>query len=249
MKTNKFFAFAALVCGFAMSFTSCSNEDSPIIPSKTVTISFEGATLNADGYWCGDENGEKYDSWGADAYACSYAEQGVAFPVNYIPSYASWTGFAVSNRTETSYASATMTPDQFNNITGKAKSGNNFCVVYTFGETIDFEQPVTLRGFWYTNEAWTVDAILNGDGMSPGKFEESDWLKCIVTVTKADDTKENVDIYLAKDGDYVKTWKYQDFSSLGKIKSLSFNFDGTKKNDWGLTTPTYMCIDDIEIEK
>ena len=28
-------------------------------------------------------------------------EQGVAFPVNYTPSWASWTGFAVSNRTET----------------------------------------------------------------------------------------------------------------------------------------------------
>ena len=249
MKTNKFFAFAALVCGFAMSFTSCGNEDTPIVPSKTVTISFEGAALNADGYWCGDENGEKFDNWGSDAYACSYAEQGVAFPVNYTPAWGSWTGYAVSNRTETSYATATMTPDQFNNITGKAHSGNNFCVVYTFGETIDFEQPVTLHGFWYTNEAWTVDAILNGDGMSPGKFEESDWFKCTVTVTKADDTTENVDIYLAKDGDYVKTWMYKDFSNLGKIKTLSFNFDGSKKNDWGVTTPTYICIDDIEIEK
>ena len=63
MKTNKFFAFAALVCGLAMSFTSCTNDDNPVNVKQTATISFEGATLNADGYWCGNENGEKYDSW------------------------------------------------------------------------------------------------------------------------------------------------------------------------------------------
>ena len=28
MKTNKFFAFAALVCGLAMSFTSCKLQQS-----------------------------------------------------------------------------------------------------------------------------------------------------------------------------------------------------------------------------
>lgn len=247
MKTNKFFAFAALVCGFAMSFTSCNNEDNPIVSSKIVTISFEDAALNADGFWRGDETGELFDNWGSDAYECTYTEQGVPFVANYTPSWESWSGFGVSSRTETSFA--TSTPDQFNNVTGKAKSGKNFCVVYPYFETIEFEEPVTLYGFWYTNDAWTVDAILNGDGLTPGKFEKDDWFKCVVTVTKADDTMENVDIYLAKDGDYVKTWMYKDFSNLGKIKTLSFNFDGSKKNDWGVTTPTYICIDDIEIEK
>jgi hypothetical protein len=250
MKTNKFFAFAALVCGLAMSFTSCTNDDNPVNVKQTATISFEGATLNADGYWCGNENGEKYDSWGSDAYACSYAEQGVVFPVNYIPSWASWTGFAVSNRTETSFASTN--PDQFNNITGKAHSGNNFCVVYTYGEEIQFDKPVTVKGFWYTNDAWTVDAILNGDGMSPGKFEAEDWLTCFVMPTPAEGMGgARYEISLAKDGDYVKEWKYCDLSDVDafkNIKSISFGFDGSKKNDYGVTTPTYMCIDDIVFE-
>ena len=250
MKTNKFFAFAALVCGFAMSFTSCTNDDNPVNVKKTATISFEGATLNADGYWCGDENGVKYDNWGSETYACSYAEQGVVFPVNYIPSWASWTGFAVSNRTETSFAS--ITPDQFNNITGKAHSGNNYCVVYPFGEEIEFDKPVTVKGFWYTNDAWTVDAILNGDGMSPGKFEAEDWLTCYVMPTPAEGVGgARYEINLAKDGDYVKEWKYCDLSEVDafkNIKSISFGFDGSKKNDYGVTTPTYMCIDDIVFE-
>ena len=49
----------------------------------------------------------------------------------------------------------------------------------------------------------------------------------------------------------MKEWKYCDLSNVDafkNIKSLSFSFDGTKKNDWGITTPTYICIDDMVIE-
>ena len=121
-------------------------------------------------------------------------------------------------------------------------------MVYPFGETIELgDKGALVKGFFYTNDAWTADAIINGDGMSPGFFGDEDWLKCTVTGTKLDDTTASVDIYLAKDGDYAWRWLYADLSSLGVVKSLSFNFDGTKKNDWGLTTPTYICIDDIEI--
>ena len=145
-----------------------------------------------------------------------------------------------------------MNPDQFNNITGKAHSGNNFCVVYTYGEEIQFDKPVTVKGFWYTNDAWTVDAILNGDGMSPGKFEAEDWLTCYVMPTPAEGVGgARYEINLAKDGDYVKEWKYCDLSDVDafkNIKSISFGFDGSKKNDYGVTTPTYICIDDIVFE-
>jgi len=248
MKTNKLFLVAALAC--ATVFTSCSNEDNPNPQPTKKIISFENALLNADGYWCGNQNGTPFDNYGQTGYACNYVEQDVTFPVNFTPSWGSWTGFAVSNRTATTYS--VMIPDQFNNITGTAKSGNNFCVLYPYGEEINFGKAVTLKGFWYTNDAWTVDAILNGDGMSPGKFEQSDWFKCILYPTPANGVGgASYDIYLAKDGDYVKEWKYCDLSGVDAFKnitSLSFSFDSTKKNDWGLTTPTYICIDDIEIE-
>ena len=264
MKTNKFFGLAAIVCGAVLAMSSCTgNQDSPVIipipepdPEPEIVstvIGFEGATLNADGYWCDDETGEKFDNFGSDGYACSYKEDIVNFPVNWTPAWASWSGFAVSNRTETTYAAETMTPDQFNNITGKAHGGKNFMVVYTFGEQIEFDKPVKVKGFWYTNEAWTVDAILNGDGMSPGKFEAEDFLNCVVYPTPAENVMSGarLEIPLAKDGDYVKEWKYCDLSDVvafHNIKALSFGFEGTKRNDYGLTTPTYICIDDIEIE-
>lgn len=249
MKTNKFIAFAALVCGFAMSFTSCTNEDNPVGGLQVYTISFENQTLNKDGFWCGDETGEKVDNYGAEAYECTYTENGASFVATYTPSWASWSGFAISSRTETGFKD--ITPDQFNNITGKAHSGNNFCVVYPYFETIVVNdgKPAFVNGFWFTNDAWTVDAILNGDGMSPGNFDKTDWLKCTVTGKKQGGGTVSVDIDLAKDGDYVKEWKYCDLSSMGKVVELSFVFTGSKSNDWGLTTPSYMCIDDLEIEK
>ena len=248
MKTNKLFLMGAIICGFVMSLTSCSTNDIPVYVKPTTTISFESAKLSTDGYWRGDESGTKFDNWGSEAFACSYAEAGVTFPVNYTPAWGSWSGFAISNRTATTYNSATMTPDQYNNITGKAVSGKNFLIVQTYGESIDFGEGVTVKGFWYTNSAWVVDAILNGDGMTPGKFEKDDWFKCIVTATLANGKTKDVEIFLAKDGEYVKDWQFCDFQSLEKVTKLSFAFDSTKKNDYGPTTPTYMCIDDIEFE-
>ena len=253
MKTAKFFAIAAIVC--TAVFTSCSQEDNPY-PQPSLTskvIGFEGATLNADGYWCGDETGTPFDNWGSTSYTCSYKEDVVNFPVTWTPAWASWSGFAVSNRTATTYAAATMTPDQFNNITGTAKSGNNFGIVQTYGEVIEFDKPVTVKGFWYTNTAWVVDAILNGDGMTPGKFEADDFFTCVLYPQRDGSMigGARYELSLAKDGDYVKTWQYCDLSGIEvfqNITSISFAFEGSKKNDYGVTTPAYMCIDDIELE-
>ncbi len=247
MKTNKFFLVAAVVC--TAVFTSCTKEDNPTPQPAKKVISFESATLNADGYWIGNTDGEKYQSYGSDAYACNYVEQGVTFPVNLIPAWGSWSGFAVSSRTETGYQN--MTPDQYNNITGRAHSGSNFCIVQPYGETIQLNG-ATVKGFWYTNSSWVVDAILNGDGMTPGKFEQNDWFKCVLYPTPVNGMGgARYEIDLAKDGDYVKEWKYCDLSNVDAFKNLqeiSFAFEGTKKNDWGITTPAYICIDDMEIE-
>ena len=244
MKTNKLFLLAAVVCSAA--FTSCSNEDNASKSPNVNVITFEKQALNDQGFWIGDETGTEFDNWGSKAYSCLYQEGTAKFTVNYTPSWGSWSGYAISSRTETTYKN--LTPDQYNNITGKAYAGKNFCVVQTYGENITFDNATLVKGFFFTNNAWTVDAILNGDGMTPGKFEETDWLKCTVTGTKADGTTATVDIMLAENGTYVKDWQWADLSALGKVVSLSFAFSGTKNNDWGLTTPAYMCIDNLTIE-
>jgi hypothetical protein len=256
MKTNKFFALATIVCGFAMSMTSCNEKDNPVDGEKTTaTIGFEGATLSAQGFWCGEVNDNGIDNgWGGMAYPCIYKESGAEFNTTFSVTY--WSGYAISNRTQTGFAFGDYTPegmpDQFNNVTGKAHGGKNFCVVQTYGETINLNG-ATVKGFWYTNSSYTADAYVNGDGMTPGKFEADDWFRCVLYPTPVEGVGgARYEIYLAKDGDYVKDWQYCDLSNVDafkNIKSISFAFEGTKANDWGVTTPAYICIDDIEIEK
>ena len=264
MKTNKLFGLAAIACGFAMSLTSCGEADNPTestAATKSYVISFENQTLNKSNFWIGDAKGNSYsyeDGWGGKTttYTDNVYEEGtVKFPVTY-NLYESpygnsdfWSGFAISGRTETSFDAATLTPDQYNNVVGKAHTGNNFCVVTTYGETINLgDKGALVKGFFYTNSAYTLNSILKGDSYAGAPFDKSDWLKCTVTGTRLDGSVATVDIDLAKDGDYAWRWLYADMSTLGKVTSLSFTFTGSRSNDWGVLTPAYICLDDIEVE-
>ena len=261
MKKINILTVSALACGLGMSSTSCSNEDSPIVAEEAqqLTITFENKTLNADGFWIGEDATEAaytFESYGSlyTVYNSNYAENGVTLPITYT-SYTSewgdgdyWSGFAISGRTETTFAN--LTPDQYNNVTGKAHSGKNFCVITTYGEVIGVngDEGATVKGFYYTNSAYTANSILNGDYYSGPKFDATDWLTCTVTGKKADGTTASVDLPLAKDGTYVNDWQYADLTKLGKVVELSFAFTGSRTGEYGLNTPAYICIDDITVE-
>ncbi len=261
MKTNKFFLVAAVVCSTV--FTSCTKEDNPAPQPVKKVIGFENATLNADGFWIGEAKGNSYvypDDWGGKTTTYTdnkYEEAGVTFPVTYNlyeSAYGSsdfWSGMAISCRTATTFNSNTLTPDQYNNITGMAHSGKNFCVVQTYGESIKLNG-ATVKGFWYTCSAYTVNSILNGDNYSGAAFDNTDWFKCVLYPTPMEgDGGARFEIDLAKDGNYVKEWKYCDLSNVAafkNIKEISFGFEGSRSNDYGVLTPAYICIDDIEVE-
>jgi len=253
MKKHLLFAASALL---AMAvFTSCSKQDNAGEPTYTV-ITFENQKLNDQGFWCGTAEGTGYsydDGYGgvSTTYPCSYTESGVKFNTNYSVStwgYDWWSGYAISSRTETTFSDATLTPDQYNNITGKANSGDKFCVVQTYGETIDIEGGAVVKGFYFTNSAYTVEVIKNGNSYAH-KFDNTDWLTCTVVGTAADNSTKTVDIKLAENGTYVNSWQWADLSSLGKVVKLEFVFTGSDSGDYGVNTPAYICIDDMAIEK
>jgi hypothetical protein len=250
MKTNKLFGLAVLACGFALSFTSCTNDDNPVSGTQIKTISFEKQTLNADGFWIGEENENGIDTGWGMMYPCTYTEDNMTINTTYAVTY--WLGFGISNRTETSYAEATQTPDQYNNVAGKAHTGKNFLVAQNpmNGEKIVVNggKPAWVNGLWFTNSAYAVNSILNGDNYSGPKFDNTDWFMCTIVGKKLDGSTVKVNIDLAKDGEYVKDWQYKDLSALGKVTELSFEFSGSRTSYGYLNTPAYICIDDIEIE-
>ncbi len=215
------------------------NGTAPVSTDGVAT--FEEVDVNADGY---------QNDFGEDGY---FESGGFTFNCNYFPEWSYWSGFAVSNRTETTFA--TLTPDQFNSCVGHGANGSDkYCVVYPQGELIEVNavggQEIT--GMYVTNEAWTVDAILNGDGMTPGAFTTGDYLILTIIGNHPDGTSDAIDFYLADyrseneaDHYYVNDWQWVDLSALGTVESLAFRMDSSRKNDWGMTTPAYFCIDDL----
>ncbi len=251
MKTNKLLGLALLVCGFAVSFTSCANDDNPVNGGRQKkVISFEKQALNGDGFWIGEENDKGVDDgWGGKTYPCTYTEENMSVNTTYGVTY--WTGFAISNRTSTAFASP-YSADQYNNVVGMAHTGSNYLVAQMAysGEKIVVNggKPALVNGLWFTNSAYTLNSILNGDNYSGAKFDNTDWFKCTIVGKKVGGSTVSVDIDLAKDGDYVKRWQYCDLSAMGEVTELSFVFSGSRSNDYGVLTPAYICIDDIEVE-
>ena len=204
-------------------------------------VTFEEIEVNADGYQ--NDFGEE---------SC-FELGGFTFNSNYFPEWSYWSGFAVSSRTETTFAN--LTPDQYNSCVGHGVNGSaKYCVVYPQGEEIEVDEAggTVISGFYVTNEAWAVDAILNGDGMTPGGFTTGDWYKLTVIGTHADETTSSIDVYLADyrsentaDHYYINYWQWVDLTALGQVVSVTFRLDSSRKNDWGMTTPGYFCIDDF----
>jgi hypothetical protein len=205
------------------------------------SVSFENQTLNSQLFWIGDQTGTLVPGEWGNTWTCTYTEGLVTVNTTYAEGY--WSGFAISARTDTTYAE--QTPDQYNNVVGKAYHGNNFLVVQQpFGnECITFAKPLTVMGFHYTNSSYTVNSILHGDNISGDKFNEQDWLKCTVTGYNGDQVTGSIDIDLASNGTYVDYWKTARLSSLGLVTKLTFSFSGSRNSSYGLNTPAYMCLD------
>lgn len=169
-------------------------------------------------------------------------------------------GFSISARTQTTFI--TTTPDQFNSCVGHGVNGSaRYAVYYDAGSmmppqkiSVGTTDDLPVTGFYITNTAWVMEAILVGDGYG-GAFTTGDYLKLIITGTNSNDEQKTVEVFLADFTSedetahtYINDWTWVDLSSLGDIKEISFAMDGSRKNDWGLTTPTYFCMDDFNGE-
>lgn len=211
--------------------------------------------LSSDGYYMGMEsdNGEAKTSY--------YISGNYRFSLTNIKKWNSWNDFAISNRTETSFKK--LFPDQFNSCVGHGyNNSSNYCVLYVFGQSAPIEvvgkaEGEVVRGLYLTNSAYTLSNILDGDGLSQGAtgkkgFEKGDWLLLTITGIKADSSETKKEVYLADyrssntaEHYYIGDWQWVDLSGMGAIKELKFSFSGSRSNQGGLTTASYVCIDNI----
>ena len=166
-----------------------------------------------------------------------------------------WGNYGYTNMTSTNFNGYFL--GQWKNVVGGgADDSENYMVAYPGyygGKITVMNNPEgdVISGCYITNSAYTLDNILNGDGMSSddgAPFGQGDYLKLTITA----DNGKSLDFYLAdyrsaeeSERYYVNDWTWVDLSVLGTVKELTFTFDGTKKNKWGLTTATYFCMDNL----
>ncbi len=237
-----------------------------IVTGPALVADFENLYLADNSHWNGpDTKGDIEEGlYGDQQYQGWFISGSYAFANNYSIDWHSWSGFSYANSTATSFA--TYTTDQWNNCVGGGHDGSpNYAVFFE-----DSFAPMTvtvlnnpagqqLSGFYITNAAWTVDAILNGDGQTGEKdaddnsvsgtqgFRQGDYLKLIITA----DNNEKVEFYLADyrgaaaDHYYVSDWQWVDLSTLGTVKELTFHMESSRHNSYGYTTPLYFCMDDF----
>lgn len=224
MKKNVFFP---LILVLSVLLISCEDE-------KSVFVTFEDVALTADSIWNGSDGSGKFTTSGLD------------FNNSYNAKWFSWSGFACSAKTDTKtkgYA------NQYSVIAGvgAAKSAK-FALAYDSASIVS-SSVIEIKSAMITNSTYTYFEVMDGSNFSK-KFAAGDWFKVIITGYNNKLKTASVDYYLAdyRDGKSFlsNTWNKVDLSTLGSVDQISFTFDSSDKGEWGVNTPKYVCIDNIE---
>ena len=218
------------------------------VEGEAYVATFEETELAPESYW----NGENPDDMDVGKFSFLYSGSYI-FSVNkHAETW--WSGSALSNQTSTEFVGL---KDQYRSAAGGGHNSDNYIVSYVTSFTPNYievtnrKEGDNLRGFYITNAAYTKNSVLNGDGMCE-PFVQGDYLKLIIHGKHADKSVSTLEYYLAdyrseNEADHycTDTWEWLDLSSLGAVTELTFDFEGTQNNEWGLLTPTYFCMDDF----
>lgn len=208
-------------------------------PAFAQTVDFEDFILEAESYWNGSDGSGGFESRGV-MFNNHYTDWGGGFE--------SWNGFACSNRTDTGLSGFEA---QYNAISGSGARGSEiYAVSYvdTFAEglpTITFVSEQRVTGAYFTNSNYTYYSMLNGDDFAK-KFTSEDWFKLTITgIDAAGGETGSVEFRLADGRNIIKDWTWVDLRELGTVKQLTFSLSSTDVGAWGMNTPAYFCIDNI----
>ena len=151
-----------------------------------------------------------------------------------------------------------MNPDQYNSVYGGTIYGNKFLVVQgSYNpdvECITFDKPTKVVGMHCANAAYAYSSMTKGDDFVGGPFEKEDWFSAYITcLGENGDTISVTEVELAKKDVEGKDKIFDYWKSVRvnaeNVKKMTFSFDGSRKGEWGLNTPAYMCVDKIVLDR
>ncbi len=245
MKKNYLFNLI-IILSLTVGFTAC--EKGKIEPIHTLNL--ENLLPKKDSTWVGDTLGIEKNG----TYINHFGDNFFVFNNFYTPKWSSWTGFALTNGTDTE------TGDFTNNsaITGEGVNGKVYLTVNNSAFspakiTFKDNKERVIKGLYVTNTTYAYRVIENGNSFSR-KFTNGDWFKLkIIALGKNNLAKDTTEVYLAdfrnNRTEILDNWKWVNLEKMGKIKALTFELSSTDNGEYGMNTPSYFCIDEIKAIK
>lgn len=216
------------------------------------TITYEDVTLGGQGYI----NNTPYSAAGV-THSNSFTDWGGGVT--------SWSGFAVSNKTDTVTAGY---GNQYSSYGGSGAGGSaNFAVGYVDaffdpqGTRITFVTATSMTGLGadFTNITYPALDMLNGTPGVSKKFggasgNDPDYLLLTITGYFNNLSTASTAIYLAdyrfadNSQDYIlNTWTHVDFSALGTVDEIRFTMSSSDNGMFGMNTPSYFAMDNLAV--
>ena len=214
------------------------------IEAQNLTINFEEIQIEQDSFWDGSD------------LSGGFEIESVFFPNTYSSMFNFWLGgWALSNKID----SVTSGPD--NRFASKPAGGFENSTNYVVGQQnakIYFPPGALPQSIQITNSTYAHNSMRDGDDFAK-KFggdtgDDPDFFKLTIFGFENGNIADSVEFYLAdyrfedNNEDYiVDTWEEIDISSLGG-DSLQFHLSSTDEGDYGINTPTFFCMDQLEID-
>lgn len=105
-----------------------------------------------------------------------------------------------------------------------------------------------IRGCYINSTTYFLNIAQNGNAFSEALSEGDE---VIISATGYDHLGregKTLSRTFARKGEYITEWTRWDLSALGEVVKIKFNITGGPTTEWGMTSPRYIGIDDIEVE-
>jgi len=240
-RMKNLFNVIAILLGFGIVLSSCTKDETP-----SVLTDFSSLTLTSEGFWNGSD------------LSGSFTVNGVKFPNVYTPAWSAWNGFAYANKHDI-YTSGFG--NQYSCYAKKDSSSTNTFVLAYPGyknDSLVFDELVYDVQLKVTNSTYSALSMKYGDLYSK-KFGGKDslfpdWHKLsIIGINQAGLPTDTAQVYLAdyrfsgwKQDYIVDEWIKVNLTKLSEVKALRFELSSSDNGDWGMNTPGYFCLDDLE---
>ncbi len=248
MDSGRWLAVVVAVC--------CGAAARPGVASPVV-VDFSDVSLAANTFTFGGPG--TADEYVPQSVVLSSGPAGFGTTITRYGSDDFWTGFAFSNRGDTTTNSWTNDTSSFTG--GGVGGGGTFAVAYwaSYDPAPLIELPEGLRpdSVKLTNTTYTALTIRDGDpnNFSSGRYGPGDFLSVTFTGKSGADgtgsTTGTATFFLAdfRSGGslIVDAWTPFSLTALGDARSILLGFDSSDVGDYGINTPTYVALDDLTL--